>query len=292
MLDLSHIPSQQQQTYTFYATGNWQTWNKPRNAKMIEIFCLGAGGSGAHTQFSVVAVAGGGGGASGGIVRGLIPAFLLPDTIHILVGKGAAGPATLNTNGSNGGISYVGIQPSTSEQTLICKSSTTTAGGAVVPNTGGTAATVSVVALSAFGNLGLFTAIAGVAGSGGGPSGANIGSSQGALGSSIVTGGAGGGGKSTTTFAVGGNINAASAVLTTQVRGGVNAAENGADGYGTLQPFCGTGGAGGAGIVTGVGGRGGNGFYGCGGGGVGAGSTGTSKAGDGGDGLVIITVIT
>jgi len=294
MLDLSHIPSQQQQTYTFYSVGAgiWQTWNKPRNAKMIEIFCLGAGGGGAHTQFSGVGVAGGGGGASGGIVRGLIPAFLLPDTIYILAGKGGAGPATLNTNGGSGGISYVGIQPSTSEQTLICKSSTTVAGGATTPNAAGTAPTVSVVGLSAFGNLGLFTAIAGIIGSIGGSSGANAGSSQGALASSLVTGGAGGGGKSTTAFAVGGNINAASAVLTTQVKGGVNAAENGADGYGTLQPFCGTGGAGGAGIVTGQGGRGGNGFYGCGGGGVGAGSTGTSKAGDGGDGLVIITVIT
>ena len=45
MLDLSHIPSQQQNTTIFYAqSGSWQTWNKPRNAKMIEIFCLGGGG--------------------------------------------------------------------------------------------------------------------------------------------------------------------------------------------------------------------------------------------------------
>lgn len=292
MLDISHIPSQQQSTTTFYATGNWQTWNKPRNAKIIEIFCLGGGGGGAHTQFSAGGVAGGGGGASGGIVRGIIPAFLLPDTIYILVGKGGAGPATLNTNGGNGGISYVGIQPSILDQLLVCKSSSTVAGGATTPNAGGTAPTIAGITTFSFANLGLFTAIAGVAGSAGGASGANIGASQGALASSLVTGGAGGGGKSSVAFAVGGIITSASAVLTTQVRGGVNAAENGADGYGTLQPFCGTGGAGGAGIVTGQGGRGGNGFYGCGGGGVGAGSTGTSKAGDGGDGLVTITVIT
>ena len=30
------------------------------------------------------------------------------------------------------------------------------------------------------------------------------------------------------------------------------AGQNGGDGYGTLQPFCGTGGAGGAGITTGI----------------------------------------
>jgi hypothetical protein len=46
MLDLSNIPSQQQQTTTFYATGNWQAWSKPRNAKFIEIFCLGGGAGG------------------------------------------------------------------------------------------------------------------------------------------------------------------------------------------------------------------------------------------------------
>ena len=133
MIDVFNIPSQQQQTFILYATGNWQTWNKPRGAKMIEIFCLGGGAGGGQTTVSTgTGVGGGGGGASGGIVRGLIPAFLLPDTIYILVGKGGAGSSTSGTAGSVGGISYIGLQPSTSEQTLICKSSTTTpgAGGA------------------------------------------------------------------------------------------------------------------------------------------------------------------
>ena len=77
----SRGPSQQQSTTILYATGNWQTWNKPRNAKMIEIFCLGGGGGGGHSSYSAGSVAGGGGGASGGIVRGIIPAFLLPDNL-------------------------------------------------------------------------------------------------------------------------------------------------------------------------------------------------------------------
>jgi hypothetical protein len=287
MLDLSNIPSQQQQTFTFYATGNWQTWNKPRGAKFIEIFCLGAGAGGATPVLGVGNSNGASAGAAGGIVRGLIPAFLLPDTIYILVGKGGAGSFNVgNTAGGNGGISYIGLQPSTSEQTLICKSSTSVASGT-------TAATISVVSLSAFGNLGLFTAIAGVAGSTGGAGGVQ-GTSQTALATSLVTGGAGGGGKTALIFASGGNINSASAILTTQVSGGTTDGQNGADGYGTLQPFCGTGGAGGAGKqgVSGAGGNGGNGYYGCGGGGAGASSSATGlRAGNGGDGLVIITVI-
>jgi len=287
MIDVFNIPSQQQQTFTFYATGNWQTWNKPRGAKFIEIFCLGGGGGGSSV-FDSGNSNGGGGGASGGIVRGLIPAFLLPDNLYILVGKGGLGPSGVAIAGGTGGISYIGLQPSTSEQTLICKSSTTVAGGGNTNTAAGTAPTISVVALSAFGNLGLFTAIAGVAGSGG-SSGTGNGSGQAALGTTLVTGGGGGGGRSVSLFGTGGTITSASAILTTPVSGGITNGQNGANGYGTLQPFCGTGGAGGAGATAGIGGAGGDGWYGCGGGGAGGGSL---KGGQGGDGLIIITVIT
>ena len=297
MIDVFNIPSSTQNTITFYATGNWQTWNKPRNAKMIEIFCLGGGAGGGVSGLGIFNKNGGGSGGSGGIVRGLIPAFLLPDTLYILVGKGGIGSSTSNTSGGtsggSGGISYISLQPSTSEQTLICKSSTVAAGSAVVGGGGG--ATISVVSLSAFGNLGLFTAIAGVNGSSGGENTGGTGTSQAALGTNLTTGGAGGGGATNTAgvWASGGSITAASAILTTQVSGGQTVGADGNSGYGTLQPFCGTGGSGGAGRdgSTGAGGNGGNGFYGCGGGGAGASSTVVPKAGDGGDGLVIITVI-
>ena len=93
MIDVFNIPSQQQQTYTLYATGNWQTWNKPRGAKMIEIFCLGGGGGGGHPVLAVGALVGGGGGGfqdvgtkagggsggSGATARLTINANLLPD---------------------------------------------------------------------------------------------------------------------------------------------------------------------------------------------------------------------
>jgi hypothetical protein len=154
MLDLSNIPSKQQQTYTFYATGNWQTWSKPRNAKMIEIFCLGGGAGGGSSLLSGSAYGGAGGGGSAGIVRGIVPAFLLPDTLYILVGKGGSGASTAGQGGT-GGISYIGLQPSTSEQTLICKSSTagpTGGSSAFAGGNPGVAAQISGVALSSFGN--------------------------------------------------------------------------------------------------------------------------------------------
>jgi hypothetical protein len=293
MIDLSNIPSQQPQTTILYATGNWQTWNKPRNAKMIEIFCLGGGAGGGVATISAFSKNGGAGGGSGGIVRGIIPAFLLPDTLYILVGKGGAGAITSNTAGGSGGISYIALQPSTSEQTLICKSSTAVAGSGQV--SGGAGATISVVALSAFGNLGLFTAIAGVAGGLGGSNTGTAGASQAALGTNLTTGGAGGGGATSTAgvWAVGGSITAASAILTTPVNGGQTVGADGNSGYGKLQPFCGTGGSGGAGRdgSSGAGGNGGNGYYGCGGGGAGGSSTVVPRAGNGGDGLVIITVL-
>jgi hypothetical protein len=256
---------------------------------MIEIFCLGGGAGGAVALVGIGSRAGGNGGGASGIVRGVIPAFLLPNRLYVLVGKGGAGSTTNNTAGGVGGISYIGLQPSTSEQTLICKSSTQT------PSNSTAGATISTVALSAFGNLGLFTAIAGVGASAGGAVSPTAGGSQTSLGTSLVTGGGGGGGKTTLAFSSGGSITSASVILTTQVNGGVTDAQKGNDGYGTLIPFCGTGGAGGAGKQgdSGVGGNGGNGFYGCGGGGAGASSTtiGINRGGNGGDGIVIITVI-
>ena len=287
MLDISNIPSQNQQTTILYATGNWQAWSKPRNAKFIQIFCLGGGGGGGQNTLNNPTGACGGG--SGGHVKGIIPAFLLPDTIYVQVGRGGIGAST-GAAGGVGGISYVAIQPSTSELTLICKSSTAGGGGGGTNSTGA-AATVSVVALSAFGNLGLFSASAGVASAGPSVNG-TAGNSLTALASNIVTGGASGAGRNASiTGVVGGSILAAPLILTSVVNGGTASSLNGESGYGRLQPFCGTGGGGGASVTTGVGGIGGNGWYGCGGGAAGGGSV-LTKAGDGGDGLVIITVIT
>jgi len=211
MLDLSHISSQQQSTFTFYATGNWQTWNKPRNAKLIQIFCLGSGAAGGTATTSAAGIAGAGGGGSGGIVRGIIPAFLLPDTLYILVAKGGSQAAGATTN--NGAISYVSLNGTTTEATLICKSSTGAAGVGQIGGSVLTAASIASTTLSAFGNLGLFTAIAGVAGGTGGANTGGVGTSQAALGTNLTTGGAGGGG-------TGGNGSTSSTAGTANTGGG------------------------------------------------------------------------
>ena len=44
MLDFSHIPSKAIDRQIFYTIGGsdtWQTWRKPRNAKIVHMFCKG-----------------------------------------------------------------------------------------------------------------------------------------------------------------------------------------------------------------------------------------------------------
>jgi len=282
MLDISHIPSQQQSTFIFYATGNWQTWQKPRNAKFLEIFVLGGGGGGSSA--GSVSGSGGGGGGSSGALRALVPAFLLPDTLYIQVGKGGV-------SGTTGGSSTISIIPSTTSAYVICVSGTGGGVGGTSTGVGGNGSTAQSRATATFNNLNIVADSNGVAGNTGGTAAGTSGGSQTALFSNLTSGGAGGGGLSGSMAGIGGNINAAPVILTSPVPGGQTQGAAGANGYGTLSPFCGTGGAGGAANTAGVGGAGGKGFYGCGGGGAGRGSTGGGIGGAGGDGLVIITVI-
>lgn len=301
MLDVFHIPSNTDSTKIFYASSGsnaWQTWQKPRGAKFIQIFCLGGGaGAGAGGVSANGSVCGGGGGNSGGLVKATFPAILLPDILYIQVGAGGAGNNT--GNGNSGGISYISTAPTgsiTISQTLVVASSTTlgTAGsGGSSATVGAQAApTVTTTAVAPFLSLGIFTAVAGVQSVG--ATVAQSGSSVTALGSNIISGGASGGGKTTNTIQfAGGSVISASVILTSNVNGGAAGTNAGRDGYGVLSNIlCGTGGAGGGGQIAGVGGAGGNGWYGCGGGGGGAGSTTRGKGGNGGDGLVIITTVT
>jgi hypothetical protein len=317
MLDLFHIPSNTDSTKIFYAQGatNWQTWEKPRNAKFIQIFCLGAGGSGGSGQRGTngSARAGGGGGGAGGVVRALYPAFLLPDTLYIQVGAGGAfvPPTVPGVTGNSGGISYVSIAPTTTAINVLAQSSNAVAGGGAASissttNAGGNPASTWDRTSSPFTSLGVLNIAAGIVG--GVSTNANtlaITNIQ-ALGTTIVTGGAGGGSNNSITAGsfsatAGGSILSASAILVNSVLGGltgslIGAGNPGGHGYGSLSPFCGTGGAGGSGQASGsfTAGTGGNGWYGCGGGGGGAGVALTSTGGGGGkggDGLVIITTI-
>lgn len=304
MLDIVNIPSNTENTKIFYATdtGSWQTWQKPRNAKAIQIFCLGSGAAGATGLTTGLGAKGGG---SGGYTRCIIPTFLLPDTLYVQVAIGGGpGAATTGAPGNNGAISYVAMAPTSSANAVLVASSATAAVGGSGQNNNGTGATVATTASAVFLTLSIFTAVAGVAGSAGGGQGA-VGTSQAALGSNITTGGAGGGGRVGATSAAGGSITPASVILTSQVNGGVKAsvvnttAPPGDFGYYSLSPFCATGGAGGAAgtgsTAAALAGKGGDGAYGCGGGGGGSssgfGGATVGLGGKGGDGLVIITTI-
>lgn len=302
MLDIQHIPATKSDTQIFYAAGatTWQTWQKPRGAKFIQIFCLGGGaGGGSGATSAVGTVTGGAGGNSGGLVRAIFPAALIPDALYIQVGVGGLGNNT--GAGGVGGISYVSVAPAgsiASPQTLLVASSTTVGGTGTAgsgANAGPSAApSATTTSVCTFLTLGIFVAAAGIQGGSCPVAFPQTGSSVNALGTNIITGGAGGSGKTTNTVQyVGGSIISASVILTSTVDGGAAGTNAGKDGYGVLSNLiCGTGGAGGGSQIAGTGGAGGNGWYGCGGGGGGAGSAAPrSRGGDGGDGLVIITTI-
>jgi hypothetical protein len=164
MLDLSYFQNKNSNVQGFFNGGTWQTWIKPRGAKLVNIICQGSGaGGGGGFQSASTPRAGGAGGGSGATARLTINANLLPDILYILPGIGGAGglggaPATAGTAGQN---SFVCLIPSTgSVSNVVLRSGTTpaTAGGAGTTAAGGTgiAETIGLIANSIFANLGTF----------------------------------------------------------------------------------------------------------------------------------------
>ena len=74
-----------------------ETFVIPKNAAMLHIWAIGAGGNGGagFSRPSGSAGGGGGGGASGAIVTMIIPTKVLPSSLYIQVGKGGG----VNTDG-------------------------------------------------------------------------------------------------------------------------------------------------------------------------------------------------
>jgi len=46
MLDLSYFQNQNSNVQGFFNGGTWQTWIKPRGAKLVNIICQGSGAGG------------------------------------------------------------------------------------------------------------------------------------------------------------------------------------------------------------------------------------------------------
>lgn len=282
----------------FEGAGSWHVWKKPPGVVMVAGIAIGAGagGGGGHSAAAGNARAGGGGGASGGVVRFMFPAALLPDTLHVYVPAGGAG--VTSSTGGVGVRTCIAVVPDNTvpRNILIHTGNTTPAGGgtgtAGVAGAAGAVPTVAGIADMPLATLGTWMAITGQAGTvGGAASGANGGALTMPSNGVICLGGTGGAGVTTTEYA-GGAITAVTGALVSNWRPIAPAAGsfNGSEGTWLRPPtgpwFC-FGGLGGSSSNAGVGGTGGAGAYGAGGGGGGGGTTG-GKGGDGGQGYVQI----
>lgn len=280
-------------------------WNKPRDIKMVSIFCVGGGGAGGlgAAGGNGTARGGGGGGGSGAIFTVTYPAKILPNTLLVAPSSGAL-PTNIRT-GSSVGTDFGSAVFMDDLATLVAlaktggnggDTSTTTAGAA---GAGGQSTVLGTdIEFARFGNYRSQIGLAG--GAGGAGAAANAGGGFTALATFCLTGG-GGGGSITTGNAggAGGAILSHASGLYPGVAGGIAGGGmlgpgDGNNGYTRFGPFVSVGGTGGGGGATSVtGGNGGTGGIGCGGGGSGGGATNVgvnySWPGNGGPGMVIIS---
>jgi len=299
MIDYSHLPFKPLQQTVFYPNSGsnlFQTWTKPKGARLVVMFAIGGGGGGGGGFSATAGSAGGGGGAggNGGVGTAIYPAALIPDQLYILVGTGGAGGAAGATGGV-GSTSTIKCKPtpaSTTLDVLLTLDNTPVSGG--FPGTataGGAAGGVGTVLAPTMQHLGLFNQLKGTISASGSlntnaPSVALSRTATTISGSSGLIGPGGGGGGKSGGIAYSGSGLSPNRLIQQEISGSNSVGSFGFTiGSRTLYPV---GGMGGAGSDAGVGGRGGDGIYGAGGGGGGAGTTG-GAGGKGGDGIVIIT---
>jgi hypothetical protein len=283
MIDVSYFQNSTSNTQIFQNGGTWQTWIKPRNAKMVSFFVIGAGaGGGGGFQAATGAISGGAGGGTASSVKLTVQASMLPDVLYALPGIGGAGGigGASPTTGSSATRSFVCLIPDTSSISNIVATSGNVAAvggaaGSTVNVVGGAAETVATTANMVFANLGQFTTILGYLGANGNTT---IGGANSFQSFTVQSGGGGGTG-------AGGGISV-TPLFPATANTPVNT--NGNNGPIYYKPiFALFGGRGGGGGTTG--GKGGDGAPCCGGGGGGAGTTSAGNGGRGGDGLIIIT---
>ena len=94
-------------SYQRFATAGTSTWHKPANANWVYLEIIGGGGSGGGGGSAPQVdadYAGGGGGAA--LLRRILPAEYVPNTLTVVVGAVATGPGE-NTVGVDGNFSSV-----------------------------------------------------------------------------------------------------------------------------------------------------------------------------------------
>jgi hypothetical protein len=305
MIDTFHFPiGRGGLNQIFYAAGissvvtvgSWQVWQKPKGAMMVSILCIGSGASGAGGNSRPAGTsgisAGGGGGGCSGYTKLVIPAYFLPEFLHISVGVGRDGGAA-NGPGVIGMNSYVSaIRGNITAANLYLSANANNPAAPAAAGSNGTAGAAGTIAAQTAMQLsypGSWSAVVSIAGGAGGIT-ASAAAAVTAMVNSMLCGGTGGGGTTSNNnnLTAGGAITGAG--LITTIPGGLASGGDGNSGFWQFQGLCGTGGTGGGSNPTGsnIGGKGGQGGFGCGGGGGGQGVTG-GQGGKAGDGLVIIS---
>lgn len=123
-----------------------KTWVKPQGASFVWFTLIGAGGGNdAGGSFLV-------GGGSGAVTNCMVPAFLIPDSLTVVVGRGGSG-------GVNGADTYVYYQQKIGTGYVLLSANAGRAGGA--DGSGGVPMTANY-----FTAMGIFQSVAGQAGAG------------------------------------------------------------------------------------------------------------------------------
>jgi len=285
MIDVSYFQNNTSNTQIFQNADTWQTWIKPRNAKMVSLFVIGAGGGGGGGfQTGSGNKSGGTGGGNGGCTKIVLQASIVPDILYILPGTGGTGGlgGNLPTSGSRATKSFICLSPDTgSISNIICTSGATAAiggpSGSVTAAPASAGETVATSTNAIFLNLGHFQATAGLTGGVG-----SLTSTANNLFASFQIAAGGGGGSGTGAGFTAATVHYLQSIAVTPQ----NTA--GSPGLVFYKPvfhlFGGRGGGGGS-----TGGNGGDGAPGCGGGGGGGGTISAGNGGKGGDGFIMIT---
>lgn len=269
-------------------------WERPKNATMHHIICVGAGAGGGSgwTGATSTARGGGGGGASGSIASLIVAASLLPKVLYLFPGTGGIGGVGV-VGAGNGG--RTAIADKSSGYLVAADTVLVSDAGQSFPGTNGTTAGsdfgggltgAATNLLGAYQCLGIWNAITGLSGQSAGALGAaGLSTTFGANGICVTEGVGGGSCSAANVAGAGGAITGAGRVQT--LPGGLGGTTGGDGSSGNWFVFPWTAGSGGGSGSTGRGGNGGNGAPGCGGSGGGGGVTG-GNGGAGGPGAIII----
>lgn len=149
-----NYPTPQGANIQIFETGfSDSDWVKPQGASFVWFTLIGAGADGGYNQNGDF----GGGGGSGAVTNFMCPAFLIPDQLKVVIGKGGGGSAT--------GYTKIIYQQKDGTGYELLTARTGTDGGTNTTGSGAGAMTANY-----FTAMGFFQSVAGQAGASGGQS--------------------------------------------------------------------------------------------------------------------------